>query len=56
MNRKSTVLLTSAFLILAGVIFIAKPGAAIPDETSTIDVAALTAAAKDLPVQQFPAF
>lgn len=55
MNRKFAVLLTSAFLI-AGAIFIAKPGAAIPDEASVIDIAALTGAAQNLPVQQFPGF
>ena len=56
MNRKLAVLVTSAFLILGGVLFIAKPGVAIPDEASTIDIAALTVAARDLPVQQYPGY
>ena len=55
MTKQLSIVLTSAFLVL-GAMFVVKPGAAVPDQASGMDIAGLTAAAKDLPVQQFPAF
>jgi hypothetical protein len=46
----------TAVLLTAGVMFVVKPGAAIPDAAATIDIAALTRAAQDLPAQQYPGF
>jgi hypothetical protein len=54
-TRQLSIVLTSAFLVL-GAMFVVKPGAAIPDQASGMDIAGLTAAATDLPVQQYPAF
>jgi len=54
-NKQLSVLLTSAFLVL-GVIFVVKPGAAISDQGATMDIAGLTAAATNLPAEQYPGF
>jgi hypothetical protein len=55
MHRSVLFLLASGFMVL-GVIFVVKPRAAVPDEVSTIDIAALTAVSKNLPAQQWPGF
>ena len=55
-TRQISIVLTSAFLVLGAAILADKPGAAIPDQAAGMDIAGLTAAARDLPVQQYPAY
>jgi hypothetical protein len=54
-TKKFSIVLTSAFLVVGAAILADKPGAANPDQAG-MDIASLTAAARDLPVQQYPAY
>ena len=53
--KQLSIVLASALLVI-GAMYVVEPRAAIPDQATAMDVAGLTAAATDLPVQQYPAF
>ena len=56
MTRPIAALLALAVVILGGIFIVAPNAAVTANQAPTIDIAALTKAATNLPEQQYPAF
>jgi len=55
MTRPIAVLLALAVVILGGILVVTPKAAITTNQASTMDIPALTKAAKNLPEQQYPA-